>query len=322
MNLDSFMVRPHRKQVEQWREPSPWTNLDALKAEDLVTHLGGLPTELKDEDEEAKRFDLITLRLQLAILNQSEQFDGLREQVKALAAALSEMTSIPMVKAEMPLILDLGSDTWWEGVTLLMLEQVRIKLRGLIKLIEKVRRVPIYTDFEDRIGPEQEIELPGISSGTNMDRFRAKVRQFLLAHENHFAIHRLRMNEPLTAMDLQDLERMLYEAGLGHPDEIEKAKEECHGLGLFVRSLVGLDREAAKKAFTGFIAGRRFNSSQLEFIDLVIDHLTEHGAMDPALLYESPFTDYNPLGVEGVFELNQVGMLVGILEEVRGRAVA
>ena len=322
MNLESFLVRPHQEQVERWREASPWTHLNPLSAEDLVAHLGGLPTELKDEDEEAKRFDLIALRLQLAVLNQSDQFDGLRDQVKALAAALSEMANIPMVKAEMPLILDLASDTWWEGVTLPMLEQLRIKLRGLIKLIEKVRRVPIYTDFEDRMGVEQAIELPGVSTGTNMDKFRAKVRQFLLAHESHFAIHRLRMNEPLTAMDLLELERMITEAGLGHSAEIEQAKEECHGLGLFVRSLVGLDREAAKKAFIGFIDGRKFNSSQLEFIDFMINHLTDHGVMDPGLLYESPFTDYNPLGVEGVFDPNQVEMLVEILEEVRGRAVA
>jgi type I restriction enzyme R subunit len=32
-----------------------------------------------------------------------------------------------------------------------------------------------------------------------------------------------------------------------------------------------------------------------------IEHLTELGVMDPRLLYESPFTDLDPLGVAGVF---------------------
>ena len=32
------------------------------------------------------------------------------------------------------------------------------------------------------------------------------------------------------------------------PDDIRRAAEDAHGLGLFVRSLVGMDREAAKEA--------------------------------------------------------------------------
>jgi type I restriction enzyme R subunit len=38
------------------------------------------------------------------------------------------------------------------------------------------------------------------------------------------------------------------ESGIGTPDDLSQAKESSHGLGLFVRSLIGLDREAAKNA--------------------------------------------------------------------------
>jgi type I site-specific restriction endonuclease len=57
---------------------------------------------------------------------------------------------------------------------------------------------------------------------------------------------------------------------------LEKAKTECHGLGLFVRSLLGLDREAAKQALATFLSGKTLNSNQIEFIDLIVNHLTEH----------------------------------------------
>ncbi len=44
--------------------------------------------------------------------------------------------------------------------------------------------------------------------------------------------------------------------------------------------------------------------------------------MDPGQSYESPFTDFSPKGVEGVFSPEQVGQLIGILKDVRQRAGA
>lgn len=55
---------------------------------------------------------------------------------------------------------------------------------------------------------------------------------------------------------------------------------------------------------------------------MIIDHLTARGVMDPRLLYASPFTDIDPLGVAGLFEEAEVIRLIGILKEVEGRAVA
>ena len=97
---------------------------------------------------------------------------------------------------------------------------------------------------------------------------------------------KLKRNEPLTPTDLKELERIFLEAGV---DETALgALQADGGLPRFVRALVGLDREAAKRAFTEFLDGRRLTADQLEFLDLVIDHLTARGVMDPKLLYEAP----------------------------------
>jgi type I restriction enzyme R subunit len=262
------------------------------------------------------------LNLQLTRLRAEPGFMRLKTQLIELAGLLEEKHSIPMVKEQMPTILMVQTDEWWEDVTLAMLEQVRKRLRDLIRLIEKKQRKPVYTDFEDEMGETTEIELPGFTNADSFERFRAKVRHFLRTHEDHISIHKLRTNEPLTAMDLGTLEKMLVESGIGTAEDVLKAKQDSSGLGLFVRSLVGLDRQAAKAALSGFLEQRTLNASQIEFLDLIVDHLTEHGTVDAAQLYESPYTDINDGGVDGVFAPAEVERLIAILEEIRHRAVA
>src|SRR5947207_15955698 len=93
-------------------------------------------------------------------------------------------------------------------------------------------------------------------------------------------------------------------------------------LGLFVRSLVGLDREAAQRALDGFLVGTTATANQIQFINLVIDYLTQSGWMSAAQLYDTPFTDFSPKGVEGVFNPDQVSQIVAVLDSIRERAAA
>ena len=321
MSLDNFIVRPKRLFVEHYAEKAAWESLSDADRTDLITEVAGLPSGLTDDDFDAKQFDLLLLRAELALLRSDPAFEGLRKKIVAIASLLEELRNIPMVAAELSLILELQTDEYWQDITVPMLETVRRRLRHLIKLIEYKKRSFVYSDFEDEIGAGADIEVTGVPVGTDMDRFRAKARQFLKANQSHIAILKLYRNEPLTATDLGELERIFVEAGVGRPEEMDRIRGEG-GLGLFVRSLVGLDRAAAKRAFDIFIEGRKLTAHQLEFVDMVIEHLTARGAMDPRLLYELPFTDLDPLGVAGVFGEGDVVELIQILRDVEGRAAA
>jgi type I restriction enzyme R subunit len=321
MNVDNFVVRPHRRLIEKYAKPEAWIALAKDAILELSLEVAGLPAELDSENEEAKRFDLIALNLQLALLHAEPRFSRLCNRVKEIAGLLEEKESIPMVREQMPLIQEIQSDEWWQDVTVPMLERMRRRLRLLIQFIDKRQRKPIYTDFEDLIGEGTDITLPGFVVGTNQAKFLAKVRSFLNLHLDHTAITKLRKNEPLTTSDLVELERLFGESGTCDPEEIHHAADESRGLGLFVRSLVGLDREAAKKALDMFIRGKTYNSNQLEFINLIVNHLSEHGFIEPARLYESPFTDITPSGPEGLFPSQDIDELIRVLEGVRATAV-
>jgi type I restriction enzyme, R subunit len=320
MSLDNFIVRPKRRFVEKYARSAAWQTLGLDEQTELADEIAGLPSSLVDEDIAAKQFDLLMLKTQLAVLRAERSFDGLRNKVQQIAGLLEEISNVPMVQKEMPLILDIQSDEFWRDITVPMLETVRRRLRDLVKLIELKRRPVVYTNFEDDVGGGRSVEIKGVSVGTDMARFRVKARHFLQANENHIAVMKLRRNEPLTATDLAELERLFVAAG-AIPTELETVKADG-GLGLFIRSLIGLDREAAVRAFEAFMAGRTLSANQIEFIDMIIEHLTERGAMEPRLLYESPFTDINPMGLGGVFEKPDAAKVISILDEVRRRAVA
>lgn len=322
MKLDNFVVRPKRRVVEQYAKPQSWVVLSPESLSELAHEVAGLPSGLESEPEEAKRFDLLVLNVQLALLRSKPAFAPLRDEVKELAGLLEEKSAIPMVREQMVLIQDLQTDEWWQDVTCPMLETVRRRLRSLVQLIEKAKLKPLYTDFEDQMGDERGVELPGFTVGNGFEKFRSKAQAFLRAHQDHITIHKLRMNKALTLADLNELGRMLVESGVGGAEEIRRAEEESNGLGLFVRSLVGMDREAAKQALAGFLLGKTMSSSQIEFVNLIVNRLTEYGVMEASALYESPFTDLTPQGPDSLFTSVQVDELMRVLDQVRSTAVA
>ncbi|MCA3216349.1 MAG: DEAD/DEAH box helicase family protein [Burkholderiales bacterium] len=319
MNVDNFVVRPQRQFVERYAKPEAWKSLVADDYDTLAHRVAGLPSQLTDEDEEAKRFDMLVLRAQLSILQARPDFAGMRQKIQSIAEKLEDEMAIPAIKAEAALIHAVASDEWWEDVTVPMLETARKRIRALVKLLPKGQKKVVYTDFEDEVGEGTVVDLPQVTAGLNMAKFKEKARAFLKEHESHLALQRLRRNQALTPTDLGELEKMLIQAGGTQP---LLAEVKSAGLGLFVRSLVGLAREAAMQAFSELVNDSMLTPEQIEFIELVIEELTQNGVVPPERLFEPPFTDINAQGPTAVFPMGQVTRIVKVLDEVRARAVA
>ena len=323
MNVDNFVVRPHRQAVEKYSEEEAWEDLGATDYAEVAHILAGLPTELEPDDETAKRFDLLILKIQLAMIQASADYFHLHEQVKEIASRLEDKQTIPMVYAQIELIEDLQQEPYWQDITLPMLENVRKRLRDLVKFMDKKQRKIIYTDFEDELSEAREVTLAGLVSATSSIQYKKKVMSFLKANENHIVLHKLKHNLSITQTDIEELERLLFETGeVGTREDFEQAYGKQEQLGLFIRSIVGLDREAAKKAFSEYLNEHKFNSSQIQFINLIIDYLSQNGVIEPSKLYEAPYTDFNTSGLDGVFQDSDADRIVGILRTIRANAAA
>jgi len=325
---DNVLVRPRRRLVDRFARGSAWTDMSDDDAEAAV-ELADLPSavDADDADEDAKRFDLLVLRAQLGVLVDEPGARGARARITSIARALSGQRTIPAVAAQGELLDRITTDEWWDGVTVSALESARVALRVLVRLAPRAEQRVVYTDLDDEVDVLEDIEVvlgagAGAGVGVDRERFRAKTEAFLRAQTDHLVLAKLRRGAPLTETDLAGLEALLLDSGEVDASHLARAVEEAEGLGHFIRSVVGMDRDAVTDALSAFLAGTTFTGNQIAFLDVVVDRLTLHGRVNPALLYEPPFTSYAPTGPDGLFASGQVHELFRVLRQIDESAEA
>ncbi|SSS37981.1 Domain of uncharacterised function (DUF3559) [Acinetobacter baumannii] len=259
---------------------------------------------------------MLCYNIELAVLNKdAKAVLAYASKVIEIASKLESKENIPVVAAQIKLIQDIQTEAYWEGITVPMLESMRKRIRGLVKLIEKTTSTIVYSMLDDEIGEATEVDIPVVSSGVNIAQYRKRVESFIKANENHITIAKLKRGLALTPTDLKELERFVFEA-----QEVESKEkfEECfgteQGLPLFIRSLVGLDRQAVQAAFSKYLQGTAYNEKQIRFVEMVIEHLTIRGTLQPEQLYEPPFSQIHFEGIDGVFTGGDADNILNVVE--------
>lgn len=321
----NFAVRPHAASVRALSAPEGWTDLDVEAAAQLGAALAPLAQLTPGEGaEEAQRFDLMMLQVQLAALSgDANTVAAVGKRLVLLARALEEQANIPAIKARLPLIqsileADADADAAWVSQDPRWLERIRLDLRGLVPLIERKHRKLVYSNFADQADPVRPGELAGVTeSAFDLSYFRERVRLFLESQlDTSFALQRLRSGKPLTDTDLAALEQLLLESGAGSAEDVKRAA--AGELGAFVRSLVGLDRAAIMAELSGFMAGTTLTSTQQQYIEKVVDLLAPGGKVDAGALFDQPFTDDAPTGPTDLFPEDKVTYLCEVVNRLGG----
>ena len=309
MNTDNFLVRPHRRIVDQYKHPQAWNKVGIGDLAQLAETIAGLPDQLAPDKEDAKRWDLLILNTQLMAL-ENAPFDQLQQRIIKIASQLEDNGTIPAIEQHIELILDVQTERWWTDVTHGELEALREKLRGLIYLLDNVKKGVVYTNFVDELGRGTIIDVVGEPEDT-YKQFRKKASAYLKEHLGEPAVAKVRSGLPLTSSDFEELQRILVAAGSDSLDDFESAVQQAGNIAAFVRSLVGLDREAAKERFSDFLDESRHTANQIQFVNQLIDYLAENGTIEPGRVYEDPFTAVAPQGPEQIFSETEINEIFG-----------
>ena len=316
MNPDNFIVRMNLEAVEKFQQEDNWQDLSEEDLETLQGEVAGLPSSIPTDELESRQFDLMLLQMQLDQLQGSAaRFENARLKVVDMAGLLEEKSNIPDVAKQLAYLAELQNNSFWEGITLSMLEDLRLRLRGLIPLLDKKKRTIIITNFEDEVVGVRDEEVIYIPKMTGA-QYEKKVREYLKNHLDHMVIHRLRSNQSLTELDLQGLEQTLVEIGEEEGSDLLSGlleRSAAPSLIHFVRSMVGMDRSAAQAAFASFLSDRSLNANQIRFIEMVIDQLTARGVMEAAALYEAPFISLHAGGPDELFQ-GKENVIEGVFE--------
>ena len=286
LDRDKFDVHQHIKYVDLYSNPDNYNSLTYADCLEIKEELAPLIYPDKDEIN-AVRFDALMYGIELAYVAQKKYIRGINDLLKK-AKSVASVANIPEIQVQSELLNKIINTDYLNKCDIPDFEFIRKNLRDLIKYIPK-KSIKYDTDFEDEI-----LNVKWNDSNLNADElqnYKEKVEYYIKQHENDNPVFaKIKENKQLNMEDIGLLEDVLWNQ-LGSKEDYysEVGKKP---LGEFVREIVGLDMRAAKEAFSKYQDEREMNSSQIYFVNQIIEYIVMNGLMkDKSVLQESPFTD-------------------------------
>lgn len=321
LDRERFVVKAALRAVVEFSVKERWENLSKSDMADINKQLSSLILGAKNDDELARRFDVLILKYQLALLTSAYSTDGYVNQISSVSKALLKKQNIPAVAAQISLLNELQTEDFWALVNINRLEDVRLALRDLMKYLDKESQVNVVTTFEDDLDYKGVKEHDLIPTYGRLKSYQDRVESYVRDHKDHLVIQKLKTNKPITSTEINSLESILFD---GETVGTKQDYIDTYGdkpLGEFIRGIVGLDANAAQEAFAEFIQAGSLRADQMTFINNIISYLTKNGMIDKKMLFEPPFTNQHQDGLVGVFDDAVAMKVIKLIDRVNENAL-
>lgn len=321
LDTQRFVVKAKLRAVIEYSDKARWGNLSKTDLVDLNTQVSSLILPDKNDDELARRFDVLILTYQLALLTAAYRTDSYVNKISCTAKALLKKQNIPAVALQVTLLNELQTELFWQAITINRLDRVRVALRDLIKYLDKDQQVNVITSFEDVLDLGNISDHDLTPSYSRLQSYKDRVESYIRTHPDHLVIHKLNTNKPITETEINTLEDILFDGEtIGtRQDYIDHYGDKP--LGEFIRSIVGLEISAAQEAFADFIQTGYLRADQMTFMNSIISYLTRNGTIDKKMLFEPPFTHIHDQGLLGVFDEVAAVKVIKLIDEVNQNAL-
>ena len=273
LNQELGSVRMYREQIEPFRDPQAFDSLDAEKCSVLTRKIAPLVFN-PDTDESAKRYDNSVYALMLEALGGGSEVRKSCRKLVMISEMLKKKGSIHAVSEQMPLIYQTSSPDFWARADVLSLEEVRKRLRGLIRYLSEMTNYrDIFTSLNDTVLSRTQGR--ALLQEKEYRDYEAEVNRYIHEHKNDTVIYKLTHNKPLTEGEYAELERILTEELGSSGDYRERFRDTP--FGILVRKIAGMDHDAVQEVFADFINTQNLNPRQIAFVNRVISYIETNG---------------------------------------------
>ncbi|MBN2747341.1 MAG: DEAD/DEAH box helicase family protein [Bacteroidales bacterium] len=299
LNKENFAVKMVLRDVEKYQQKDAWYALTYADLKSVFEKIAPL-VFVPDKDEAAKRFDLLMQNFKLSNLESTPKQSYYHREVIHIAKILTKLGNINEVRQQMTLILALQQNEYWSETNIFKLENIRKKLRDLVKYLPKQELVKYKINIKDAIINDREGEYI-LSGFTKSESYKAKFESYIDNHKSNIIISKIFKNIKLTSAELEALDALIFD---NSDLNDRKAFHQTYGdkpLAQLIRTIIGMDEHAVNDAFSDFIDGFELNSIQYHFIQTIVKHFSKKGIIELKELALPPYTDINDLGIFGIF---------------------
>ena len=321
LDTDRFVVKAQLRSVTEFSNKKRWETLSKNDMLSINTTISELILPQKKDDEFAKRFDILILNFQSALLTAAHSTDRYVNKISGISRDLLKKQNIPAIGLQVDLLNKIQTTDFWKVINVNHLDNVRISLRDLLKYLDKESQVQVVTTFKDTLDHGAITEHDLIPAYTALQSYKDRVESYVRKNNDHLVIRKLKTNRPITETEINELEQILFD---GKTIGTKQNYIDTYGekpLGEFIRSIVGLDLGAAQDVFAQFIQSGTLRADQMTFIDTIIRYLTKNGMIEKKMLFEPPFTNIHDQGLFGVFDDSQVTNVIRLIDTVNDNAL-
>lgn len=323
--LESFSVKKVYKDVKEAWQNDFWNYITRDKIEFLKLMVAPLLRFVPGINNDEAFFISKMERAGLHFL-QRKDLTTLIESVKEDISPLP--TNLAQVAQHIRVINDVLTNKFWQEADLAMIDVTKETLAPIMKYKQPRPSLVIELGLDDIIESRKWVIVRKDSEKVYIEEYRKRVEQKILElAEKHPAIIKLKNGEEVSIDNLLDLELTLSKELKAEDislDEENMLKAYGVKVGSFVDFLkhaLNIEKipsydDIVKKAFDAFIIEHNYNADQSRFLRAVQNVFVQRRKLEPADLYEEPFTNFGKDAVDKLFTEEDVSELVELTKKL------
>jgi len=321
--LESFSVKKVYKEVSEAWEDEFWNYITPNKIEFLQLKVAPLLRFVSDVNADEAFFTNKMEKCGLLLLQKRDNkltIDSIKEDVSLLPTNLSQ------VSENIVHLNEVLSNEFWKSITLAKIDEKKVVLAPLMKY--KREKPSLIFELDDFIEARKWVVVKKENEKVYVEEYRKRIEARILElADKHPAIIKLKQGKKLSVDDMLDLELTLSKEL--NADEFsldDKNMLKAYGVKVgsfidFLKHVLNLEalptyETIIRKAFDSFIIQHNYNADQSRFLRAVQNFFIQHHKLEPADLYEPPFTNFGVNAVEKLFSEEEVNELVALTKKL------